>query len=303
MRIDNLRWVSCQSRSPRNSLALLGIGLFAAVLATVSLPTRSRAADPIAADPIATEPSAAETPHPLQSLVDFARERRDHIQTTVRDYSCWLVKRERIGGDLQPYQYAKLHVRCEQRQGDRVITPLAVFMRYVRPTAIRDRRVLYVDGQNQGDMLVRKGGQLFSHAIVRIDPSGVAARRESRYAIREVGFDKIMQRLIDLATDDMHSDPDATNTTVAFFENAKVGETLCTRIEILHPRRADGLRFHKANLFVDQDNQVPIRLVVHDWPEDPEGEPSIQEEYTYLDLRLNVGFEASAFEISVLEEE
>ena len=34
---------------------------------------------------------------------------------------------------------------------------------------------------------------------------------------------------------------------------------------------------------------VPIRYAAYSWPKDPGGKPVLEEEYTYLDVKLNVG--------------
>jgi hypothetical protein len=246
----------------------------------------------------AGEPAA----HPLDVMVDYAISRRDFIRENVRDYTCWLVKRERIGSELQDQQFAQLNVRCEQKEGDQVVVPLSVFMRFAKPSAVRDRRILFVDGKNNNEVLVRKGGTLLGDVQLSIDPHGTVARRESNYPITEVGFDQIMERLIELARHAIQHDPEAENTMVSFFENAKVGDRACTRIQIEHPQQAEGLVFHKAHLFVDSELRIPIRLAVYDWPEFEGDEPQLFEEYTYLKLALNVGLKDSDFDEGLLRD-
>ena len=242
------------------------------------------------------------TAHPLDVMVDYAISRRDFIRENVRDYTCWLVKRERIGSELQDQQFAQLNVRCEQKEGDEVVVPLSVFMRFAKPSAVRDRRILFVDGKNDNEMLVRKGGTLLGDVQLSLDPHGTVARRESNYPITEVGFDQIMERLIDLARHAIQHDPGAENTKVSFFENAKVGDRACTRIQIEHPEKGVGLVFHKAHLFVDSELRIPIRLAVYDWPETEGDEPPLFEEYTYLKLALNVGLTESDFDERLLRD-
>ena len=60
-----------------------------------------------------------------------------------------------------------------------MVKPLAVFMQFLAPKSIKDRRVLFIEGQNDGKVLVRKGGNLMKHVKLTIDPHGSAARRES----------------------------------------------------------------------------------------------------------------------------
>ena len=240
--------------------------------------------------------------HPLSTLVDFASTRREYVKENVSDYTCWLVKRERIAGELQPLQYAKLSVRCQQQDENGDTKPMAVFMRFSRPAEINDRRILYIADGSRDEMLVRKGGSVLRNVTVALDPDGATAKRESNYPISEIGMDNIMDRLINLARQDIDNDPTGENTKVEYFENAKVGDRYCTRIEIEHPQQREGLAFHKAQLFIDDQLRVPIRLVVHDWPQQPGGKPQLIEEYTYLKLQLNVGLTDSDFSESLLTE-
>lgn len=281
--------VSSRSGAVRYRLRL-GVKIASGLLAFAAL----------AAYPSRTSQAGEPQVHPLKALVDFAVSRREYIKENVDDYTCWLVKRERIGGELQPLQYAKLSVRCEQQDDKGEIKPMAVFMRFSRPAEINDRRILYVAGRDRNEMLVRKGGSVLRSVTVALDPDGATAKRESNYPISEIGMDNIMERLINLAQQDIDKDPTGENTRVEYFENAKVGDRYCTRIEIEHPQRLDGLAFKKAQLFIDDELRVPVRLVVHDWPDSAEGEPQPKEEYTYLKLQLNVGLTDSDFSESLL---
>ena len=52
---------------------------------------------------------------------------------------------------------------------------------------------------------------------------------------------------------------------------------------------------------MDDELHVPIRLTVHDWPEKEGDDPPLIEEYTYVDLRLNVGLSDSDFSRDTLD--
>jgi hypothetical protein len=239
--------------------------------------------------------------HPLSWTLRYAKSRSDYIREHIRDYSCRLIKRERIDGELQKHQFIQVKVRCEQRRDDDVARPMAVFMQYLAPGSLKGRKVLYVDGQNDGMMDVIKGGRAFKYVKLRIDPNGAAARRESNYPITDVGFDKIIERLTQRVTDDIENDPTAANTKVSHFRNARVNDRVCTHIRVLHPDRGDGIEFHKASLYIDDELKVPIRLVVYDWPPGEGEEPPLMEEYTYVDLRLNIGLTDADFSKAKLD--
>lgn len=238
--------------------------------------------------------------HPLDATLQYARARAGYIRQSIRDYSGRLIKRERIDGRLQSYQFIDVKMRCKQERDDHTI-PMAVFLRYLGPKSLKGRRVLFVEGENNGRMLVRKGGVSLQHVKLRIDPFGSGARRESNYPITDIGFDKMIERLIDRLVEDMESDPEGINTKVASYGGARVGDRTCTRIEVIHPKHHEGAQFHQANLFVDDILQLPIRLTVHTWPEKEGEEPRLIEEYTYVNLAVNVGFGDEDFDPSLLD--
>ncbi len=239
--------------------------------------------------------------HPLAWTLRYATSRSDYIRKHIRDYSCRLIKRERIDGELQGYQFAQAQVRCEQRRDGKVVQPMAVFIQFLAPARLKGRRVLYVDGENDGMMLVRKGGGALNYLKLKIDPNSATARRDSNYPITDIGFDKIIERLIQLAKDDIEHDPTATNTQVSHFLDAKVNDRVCTHIRVVHPERGEGIVFHRASLYIDDELHVPIRLVVYDWPDGEGQEPPLIEEYTYVDLRINVGLTDADFSKEKLE--
>jgi hypothetical protein len=239
--------------------------------------------------------------HPLSWTLRYAKSHSEYIRRTVRDYSCRLVKRERIDGQLQEHHFARVLVRCQQSHDGVVTQPMSVFMQFLAPSEIRDRRVLYIEGKNRGKALVRKGGDAFKYLRLRIDPRGTAAQRESNYPITEIGFDKIIERLVERVEENIRHDPQGTNTQVTQFRNASVNDRICTHIRVVHPDRSKGIEFHTASLYIDDELHVPIRLVVHGWPVREGQPPPLMEEYTYVDLRLNVGLTDADFSEAKLD--
>ncbi|KLU07099.1 hypothetical protein RISK_000900 [Rhodopirellula islandica] len=233
--------------------------------------------------------------HPLSWALGFAQAHADHIRQHVSDYSCKLIKRERIDGDLQIPQIMDVAVRVEQANEQGEVSPMSVFLQYQSPRTLRDRRVLYIEGENEGKARVRKGGGALSYLVLSIDPHGRQAQEQSNYPITDIGFDKIMNRLIGLIEFDMENDPSGDNTEVTYFRNARVMGRPATHIQIVHPTQEGGVTFHRANAFIDDELHVPIRLEVYDWPASESDAPELKEEYTYADLKLNVGLADATF--------
>ena len=48
-------------------------------------------------------------------------------------------------------------------------------------------------------------------------------------------------------------------------------------------------------MFIDKELNVPIRYAAYGWPEKKGGKPTLEEEYTYLNMKLNVGLTDADF--------
>ena len=234
--------------------------------------------------------------HPLSVIIQFAEDRQQYIKENIRSYSCQLVKRERIGGRLQAYHYVDVKVRCAAYKAGHKSEPMSVLMKFLGPTKVKGRIVLFTEGDNDGQACVRMGGSgLFKNVELRVEPKGEAARRASRYPITDIGFEQIMQRLIDLGKKDLNADPDAKNTVIRYFHNAKLKDRVCTHIQVQHPVKSEKFSFYKASIYIDEELNVPVRLVVFDWPVQDGSTPRLMEEYNYMNLQLNVALKADLF--------
>jgi len=238
--------------------------------------------------------------HPLAPALMLARQRGEHLREHVKDFTCLLIKRERINGQLRDYEYLATKVRREQRAGDRVTSPYAVYSLYLGPAKFRGRQVLYVAGENDGKILVRNGGKRFNYITVKLEPDSAAAMRESRYPITELGIEALTQRLIDQTLSDIRNDPAGENSEVTFFREASVNNRSCLHIRVTHPAQLDKFVYHQANIYIDDELQMPIRVETFDWPKDDE--KVLEEEYTLTRLKLNVGLTDADFSPAVLEE-
>lgn len=239
--------------------------------------------------------------HPLQAPVEIAREGYAQVRRNVADFKCILHKRERIDGRLKSPQFLYVKFRLAQRRNGEVIAPLSVYAHYLAPRAVRGRKLLFVAGRNDDQILVRKGGRRMSYVKLTISPYSEAARRQGRYPIMQMGLDRMLRRLIERAESDMTVDPEGRNTRVTVYRKATVARRVCTRLKIEHPVRQPGLHFHLANLYVDDELEVPIRVEGYGWPASQDADPPLLEEYTYMKLELNPGLTDADFDPRVLD--
>jgi hypothetical protein len=233
--------------------------------------------------------------HPLESVLQFARSERDFLSRTVRDFTCRLVKRERIDGFLQDYQFVDMRVREAVHEHGSIVVPLSIYLHFLAPAKIAGRQVLFIEGKNDGKILVRNGGKHFDYVTVQVDPDGDNARRESLVPITETGFNRVLSRMIDVLERHQRVDAAGTNTVVSKVPGVKINKRPSTMIKIVHPTKQDGLEFHIANVYTDDELRVPVRVEYYDWIKWQGQSPPLIAEYTYTNLKLNPKLADEAF--------
>ena len=222
--------------------------------------------------------AAAAAVHPLVPALEIARKGLAGIQTKVTDYSCTVVKRERIDRDLKDHEY--MFAKIRQR-------PFSVYLSFLGPDAVKGQEVIYVDGQNDGNMLAHAGsGVRAMIGTVSLKPESMLAMAGNRYPITELGIENLTKRLIEVA----EHDKQFGECEVNFYPNAKVNGRVCTCIEVKHPVPRRNFRFHQARVFIDDELTIPVRYEAYDWPQEQGGQPLLMEEYTYMNVKLNNGF-------------
>jgi len=246
---------------------------------------------------IARAAKLAPNAHPLDPALELARYGRDKINNTIQDYTATLVKRERVGGDLLDYEYIFTKIRNPKVVNGKVVKPFAVYMCFSRPSSMKGREVIYVKGQNDDKLVAHEGGRARKWLpTVWLKPTGILAMRGQRYPIYDVGLRNLIDKLIDLGEKDKAAGRD--DYVVTFREGAKINKRPCTLLEIKNPRPdpTRELNFSLAQVFIDDELQVPVRYAAFGFPP-AEGEKApLIEEYTYLRIELNVGLQDKDFD-------
>lgn len=237
----------------------------------------------------ADQPAAEE--HPLAPVLRLAEEGYARISGEIQDYTCRIIRRERIDGRLRGYEFISAKIRHEQ-VGAESNDPFSVYLHFDKPARVAGREVLYLEGRNAGRMLVRRGGTRMSYVTTFLAPDSPLAMEESKYPVTDIGFRRLIGRLIEVMREDMQYG----ECTVQFFEGAKIGDRECTRILVEHPAPRDHFRFHRAIVFIDKEHQIPLGYASYTWPEKRGGKPLLVEEYIYADVKLNVGLTDADFD-------
>ena len=249
--------------------------------------------------------------HPFAEIVEYAEERRDQIAAEIRDYTCLLVKRERLHGRLQSHEYIQLKVRhaaqpsaattANTSDATETLGPsdvgFAVYMKFLGPASAKGREVLYVAGENDGQLLATKGGNgPLANVTLSLDPTSERAMAKSLHPITEIGILKLAERLVSEGRKQIEDDQRPEEWTVRNFEKAKIGDRLCKCIQLRRERRRGEDPLHTMRVFIDNELKTPVRYAMYHWPREEGAAEELVQEYTYTDLKINVGLKAVDFQ-------
>ena len=193
--------------------------------------------------------------------------------------------------------------KCDREQsyaGGQATQPLSVFLEFLGPSHVEGRRALFVAGQNDNKLLVRKGGRRFGYVVMGVDPFDESVRRESLMPINEIGFSHLLDRTIRTLQQYVAANPSGDNTIVEHITTATINGRPCEMLRITHPLRRDGLQFFSASMTIDSELHVPVRFDVYDWPETPGEEPPLTAEFTYTNVTLNPNLDDATFAPAIL---
>lgn len=235
--------------------------------------------------------SAADKQHPLMPIRTYAHQGYDYISRGIHDYSCVLIKREQVDGKITDYQHIQAKIR-HQRNGGQTDVPFSVYLRFLSPARLAGREVLFVRGQNNDDLVARRGGQRLASITLNVSPTGPLAMEGNRYPITEIGIQNLVGRLVEVIEEELKFD----ECEVKYFTDARLNGRSCTHIQVTHPVRRPYFRYYLARMFIDNQLQVPIYFVSYDWPQVEGEEPMLFEEYAYTQMKLNVGFTDEDFQ-------
>ncbi len=231
--------------------------------------------------------------HPIDPALEIARQSLLHTQLNINDYTGLFVKRCRVDGVLPPLQFAEIKIRERKVENGMITIPMGVYLDFLKPADVEGREVIWLEGANDGNMLVHQGG-LARFVTLTLAPNGYLAMRGQRYPITDVGIENLLRKIIETA----ERDRQYGECDVQIFRNAKVGEIECTMVQLTHPVPRPHFDFYRAQVFFSNDLKVPIRYKSWTWPESVGAQPPVQDEYNYLRLELNVGLTDHDFDSS-----
>jgi hypothetical protein len=219
--------------------------------------------------------------HPLDYPLRLIGEARQSLQQ-VRDYTCTMIKQERVNGQLQPENVITLRVRQQ---------PFAVNMFWHSPKQFANQEVCYVPGRNPGKMRVHSSGLLGAVGFVTVDVNDPRAMQHSRHNITEAGIGNLIEQYAGYWQKERQ-----LNKTQVRLGEFEYNKRRCIRIEIIHTERDPSFYCYRGFLYLDKETKLPVRSEAYDWPRrggPPEGD--LLEVFSYVDMRFNTGLDDRVF--------
>jgi hypothetical protein len=234
-------------------------------------------ADERAAASVSASADAAQ--HPLEPALQIARESLKAAEA-VPEFEAAFSKRDvvkgRVYADTMTVKY-----RAE---------PFSVYMRFAEPH--EGREVIYVQGQNDDKLLVHETGLVGLVGTITVDPLSPRAMSESRHPITNMGLKPLAEGVIEQWENELKYG----EIDVKYYPNAKVRGMECRVIESSHPRPRRQFPFQKTRLFIDKATNLPVRVEQYGFPTSAGQKPPLLEEYTYWNIRPNVGLTEKDFD-------
>jgi Protein of unknown function (DUF1571) len=229
----------------------------------------------------ATAPTRAKTPidRALRAIAD-SQTRYERVE----DYTCTFYKRERIAGRITPLHVMSMKVRTK---------PQSIYFRFQQPA--HGREAIYIAGRNGSKILAHDVGfNKILAGTLALEPTSSRAMEDCRHPITEAGIGPLLETLAKRWAVEL----DPEETKLAFRDDTLIGPRRCTMIESAHPRRRPEFLHHMVRVYIDQELGLPIRFEAFDWPRHQRSEPELTEEYSYINLKLNVGLRDIDFDVS-----
>jgi hypothetical protein len=210
--------------------------------------------------------------HPLRPAIDLAEESLATMEA-VSDYTAVFSKRELLGSRLTSQT---MEMKFRHR-------PFSVYFKFRGAEA--GREVIYIDGRNRGNLLVHETGVAALAGTITIAPTAPEVMKNTRHPITQAGLYNLVAKVVD----QWRSESRYGEVDVKTFPNAKLGDLPCIAIQTTHPQPRREFKFHMTRLYLDRDQKLPVRVEQFGWPRNGSDKPPLVEEYTYTNVRVNVG--------------
>ncbi len=250
---------------------------------------------PAIANPVA-EPVAPQLPGSepltgrwaLESSLALLEQGRERLQK-LSGYSVTFARQERIGGELLDPQTMKLKVRHH---------PFSLYMKWTQGD--RGRQLIYVEGLNEGQVLVQPGGLIGrATGALPLAPNHEKILAESRYPATMAGFLAMTDIIMEHHREDLKR---ASGMRSEIRGDQSFDERPCFLTTLTYDNEQVNPVYRKSLIFVDKELSIPVCLKSYTWVKGKElpvdDEESLIESYSFTGLETTTQLSDNDFEKS-----
>lgn len=231
------------------------------------------AENPPAVEQANTEKSNVEKKNPDNQ--DALPKLLAHLQTSeealkrVTSYTATFIKEEAVSGKLQDPETIQLKLRHQ---------PFSVYMKWKDQA----QEVLFVEGRNDGKLVVKPSGLAGLVGTLRIDPLSQDALKNSRYPITEAGLARLVARIRKFY---LELPAQGAGVKCRYSEQKNENHPLDV-FEVVFQDQNQSPDYHSSRFAFDQKSKVLISVENFGWPEKAGKEPAVVERYQFNDLNF-----------------
>lgn len=220
--------------------------------------------------------------HLLQRQIELLDKGSRWLRAT-NGYTGTLERQERVGDELEDTDTINIALRHE---------PFSVRLDWGE----NGRRVVFIDGQNDGKMLVREAGLASLLGTVRIDPHGRLAMRRSKYTIDETGILALAERLLGERREDLKH-PNQVRCRMG--TPAQIGDRIARPFIVEYLDRHQTPGYGKSTTWLEEDTGLPLAVEYFDIPNavDSANRDSLLARFVFSDLEFRADLLDSDFEL------
>ena len=229
---------------------------------------------------------SSENMHPLVPVLRLAKSSQKTLQD-IKDFDATFSKKELVNGRVYPHT---MFIKNRRK-------PFSVYLRFFKPH--EGREVIYYEGKNGGNLLAHETGIKAVVGTVSLVPTSKQALSEGRYPITRIGVHNMLETVIK----QWENETKYGEVNVTYYPNAKLNnsnrnlrEMLCKVIETSHPHPRKQFPYHLTRLYIEKKTNLPVRVEQYGFPQREGAPPVLIAEYTYWNIRSNIGLKNIDFD-------
>ncbi len=214
----------------------------------------------------------------LRYKVELLERGKEFLQG-IAHYTAKLQKQEMVGGELLDEQ--TMAIKCRHN-------PFSVYLVWLSGDA--GREVIYVDGTNNGKMIVHDGGWKSRIPAFSLPPDGTLAMHDTRYPVTTAGLLGVTRVMLGIHHEDLRL---SNVASCELDEHQQFDGRPCYQFTMKYTSATDSPTYRKSITLIDCEWSVPLHTRHFEWspsttdlPEEELDEATLLESYSFTDIKL-----------------